>query len=80
MEVAANRHRRDIAFTVGQRVWLSTKHLPLRVASRKLAALWSGPYDVLECIGPVAYKLDIPATWNIHNVFHVSQLKLAIGI
>ena len=79
MEGIANRHRRDVEFTVGQRVWLSTKHLPLKVTSRKLAALWTGPFDVLSCIGSVAYKLGIPDHWNIHNVFHVSQLKLVVG-
>ena len=79
MEGIANRHRRDVAFTVGQKVWLSTKHLPLKVTSRKLAALWTGPFLVSACIGSVAYRLDIPDHWNIHNVFHVSQLKLCIG-
>ena len=79
MEVIANRHRRDLEFNVGHRVWLSTKHLPLKVTSRKLAALWTGPFMVTERIGSVAYKLDIPDHWNIHNVFHVSQIKLCIG-
>ena len=79
MEVVANRHRRDLSFEVGQRVWLSTKHLPLRVASRKLAALWTGPYEVVSRVGNVAYKLAIPTTWNIHDTFHVSQLKLVYG-
>ena len=79
MAGVANRHRRDLSFEVGQRVWLSTKHLPLRVASRKLAALWSGPYDIIGRIGSVAYRLKIPTTWNIHDVFHVSQLKQVVG-
>lgn len=72
MEGIANRHRRDVCFEVGHRVWLSTKNLPLRAASRKLASLWSGPYLVLEKIGHVAYKLQIPPEWNVHDVFHVS--------
>ena len=43
----ANRHRRDVTFVEGQKVWLSTKYLPLKVLSRKLAALWAGPFSVL---------------------------------
>ena len=72
MTNSANRHRRDLSFSIGDKVWLSTKYLPLRVGSRKLSALWAGPYVVLSKVGSVAYKLDLPVSWNIHNVFHVS--------
>ena len=72
MVKSADRHRRDLEFSVGDRVWLSTKYLPVQGTSRKLSALWAGPYTVLGRVGAVAYKLDLPITWNIHNVFHVS--------
>ena len=64
---------------IGEKVWLATKHLPLRAGTRKLASIWTGPFKILDTVGPVAYRLQIPEEWNIHNVFHVSQLKGVIG-
>lgn len=35
-----------------------------------------GPYEILERIGPVAHRLALPPSLgNVHNVFHVSQLR-----
>ena len=79
MAASADRQRRDLILQVGQQVWLSTKHLPLRVVSRKLSPLWAGPYEVVQQIGSVAYRLRLPSTWGVHDVFHVSQLKPVVG-
>jgi hypothetical protein len=51
MAGVANRSRRDMFHEVGERVWLCTKHLPLKAGTRKLAAIWAGPFNILGTIG-----------------------------
>lgn len=80
MALVVNRARRNMSHQVGEKVWLATKNLPIKSGTRKLAAIWAGPFEVLECIGPIAYyRLELPDDWGIHNVFHVSQLKVVVG-
>jgi hypothetical protein len=72
----ADRKRRELEFSVGDQVMLSTKHLKLKTPGcRKLMPLWAGPYSVSQKIGAVAYRLQLPPELTIHPVFHVSLLK-----
>ena len=42
----------------------------------KLSPSFIGPYEILEGIGPVAYRLALPPELaKLHNVFHVSMLR-----
>ena len=70
----ANRHRRDVEFEVGQQVLISTAHLQAD-GCPKFQQRFKGPYKILERIGPVAYRLDVPLSEGIHPVFHVSVLR-----
>jgi hypothetical protein len=65
-------------FKVGDQVLLKVKakrsSLKLRNYS-KMIAHYCGPFEILERIGHVSYKLALPTYMCINNVFHVSLLK-----
>ncbi|KAL0179008.1 hypothetical protein M9458_024450, partial [Cirrhinus mrigala] len=73
----ADRHRsRPPVYVVGSKVWLSTKNIPLRSVSNKLAPKFIGPFSVTKIISPVAVRLNLPPAYRrIHPVFHVSKIK-----
>ena len=75
----ADTRRRDLAFAVGDYVYLKVS--PMRGVIRfgktgKLAPRYVGPFPILERIGTLAYKVELPE-WlsGVHNVFHISQLR-----
>jgi hypothetical protein len=62
-------------FSVGENVWLEGTNLKLSVnLTSKLSPRRYGPFKVVTIISPVAYQIELPPHWKIHNVFHASLL------
>ena len=55
-------------------VWLEGKNLKFPHQVTKIAPKWYGPFKIIKEISPVAYQLQLPPTWTIHNVFHALLL------
>ncbi|KAL5537439.1 hypothetical protein UlMin_045822 [Ulmus minor] len=75
----ADKRRRPLEFLVGDSVFL--KVAPMKGVMRfgkkgKLSPRYIGPFEILERIGKVAYRLALPPELSpVHNVFHVSMLR-----
>jgi hypothetical protein len=76
--------RRDLSFEVGDFVYLKVS--PLRGTHRfkvkgKLAPRYAGPFKIVDRRGEVAYQLELPPQLSdVHDVFHVLQLKKCLRV
>ncbi|KAJ9552433.1 hypothetical protein OSB04_016478 [Centaurea solstitialis] len=79
----ADNRRKPLEFQVGDRVLLKVspwKGLFCFEKTRKLSPRFIGLFEILERIGPVAYRLDLPLELSaIHDTFHVSNLKKCLS-
>ncbi|KAJ9536006.1 hypothetical protein OSB04_un000834 [Centaurea solstitialis] len=79
----ADKRRKDIEFQVGDRVmlkvspWKGVIHFGRK---GKLSPRYIAPYKIIERIGAVAYKLELPDELSgVHNTFHVSNLRKCLA-
>ncbi|GJY86196.1 putative reverse transcriptase domain-containing protein [Tanacetum coccineum] len=79
----ADKRRKPLEFKVRDRVLLKVS--PWKGVVRfgkkgKLAPRYVGPFEMVECVGPVAYRLKLPQELScIHDTFHVSNLKKCLA-
>ncbi|GJY88717.1 putative reverse transcriptase domain-containing protein [Tanacetum coccineum] len=79
----ANKRRKPLKFSVGDHVLLKVS--PWKGVVRfgkkgKLAPRFFGPYEIIESVGPVAYRLRLLVELNgVHDTFHVSNLKKCLA-
>src|SRR5215469_8885700 len=78
----SQKHRRERHFSVGDKVFLKVSPWKglLRFGMRgKLSPRFIGPFDIIQRVGPVAYRLALPPTLaRIHDVFHISMLRKSL--
>jgi hypothetical protein len=82
-KVQADKHRVERTFEVGDLVYLRLqpyRHDSIkRSGAEKFQPQFFGPYRISIKVGVMAYEVDLPQGSRIHNVFHMSCLKRAIG-
>lgn len=82
MKRQADKNRSERSFVVGDKVFLKLQpYVQSSLAPRanqKLAFKYFGPFEIVDKVGQVAYKLKLPPYSSLHPVFHGSQLKLAV--
>ena len=75
----ADKKRKQVEYEVGDYVFIKVSPMKkvLRFGKQgKLTPRYVGPYKILERIGSLAYRLELPEEMSaMHNVFHVSQLR-----
>ena len=79
----ADNKKRPLEFDVGDQVYLKISHMKgvMRFGRKgKLSPRYIGSYEILQCVGEVAYEFALRAELvYVHPVFHVSMLNKCLG-
>ncbi|KAH9680798.1 hypothetical protein KPL71_026691 [Citrus sinensis] len=83
MKQTTDKKRKEVEFQEGDMVYLKLhpyrQSFVFKHAHQKLASRFFGPYQVIQKISPVAYKLQLPEGAWIHPIFHASLFKKVVG-
>ncbi|GJT39872.1 ty3-gypsy retrotransposon protein [Tanacetum coccineum] len=83
MKQQSDKNRSERVLLVGDWVWLKLQpHMQVSLRQEKqnkFSPKYYGPFEVISKMGDVAYKLNLPEYSQMHDVFHVSQLKKCNG-
>src|SRR3954466_7276955 len=78
-----DKRRKDLEFQAGDHVFFRVTPVTgvgRALKSKKLTPRFIGPYQILDRVGKVAYRVALPPNLaNLHDVFHLSQLRKYIS-
>jgi Chromo (CHRromatin Organisation MOdifier) domain len=75
MQVEREQCKKPYKFKVGDKVWLQAKQIKIHQKSAKLGPKQLGPFEVLEVLSDVDYRLALPQSLKLHDIFHVDRLS-----
>jgi hypothetical protein len=73
---SANKKRKEVVYNPGNLVFLSSRNIKTVRPLKKLNDKILGPFKILEAVR-ISYRLQLPTTMRIHDVFHPSLLRKA---
>ena len=83
MKFQADKHKQERSFKVGDWVYLRLQPYRQTILAYKekwkLSPRFFGPFQILQKVGTVSYKLALPPEFRLHPAFHVSYLKMKLG-